>query len=100
MPSSEGPFAVSSELDVEITIYGGAGTRLVDGSGKLQLALPSGLYRVHLERGGRVVSRLVDHGDSTVLHDPGPALVTPAPLDGTATTHGYYTEPAIYFSTQ
>ncbi|HET7499391.1 MAG TPA: sigma 54-interacting transcriptional regulator [Kofleriaceae bacterium] len=37
---------------------------------------------------------LVDHGQESTIHDPGPSLETPAPLAGGAASHDYYVQAA------
>jgi hypothetical protein len=92
-------FAVTSSPDVRISVYDAVGSRLHQQDGAVDIALPHGLYRVQLERAGRLTTELVDHDGATGLRSPGPGLVTPVPVAGAVTSHEYYTTPAEVLST-
>jgi serine/threonine protein kinase/Tfp pilus assembly protein PilF len=94
-PSS---FLVTSDPTVQITIYDATRMLLGQAEGSLRLLLAPGLYRVHFERGGRVHHEIVDHETDTNLRHAGPALHSPVPFAGAATTHDDYIAPAEQFS--
>lgn len=87
-------FLVTSDPTVQITVYDATRTLRGQAEGSLRLLLVPGLYRVHLERGGRVHHEIVDHEADTNLSHAGPALHSPVPFTGAATSHDYYTAPA------
>jgi hypothetical protein len=87
-------FAIASSPDVQIAVYDAVGSMLHRDDGALDVVLPHALYRVQLERAGRVTSRLIDHADTTELRLPGPGLVTPVPILGAITSHDYYADAA------
>src|SRR5687767_11869364 len=93
-PAPALPFAVTSGPDVRITVYDADCAKVHGEDGVLTTALPRGLYRVQLERAGRVETHLLDHDGATDLRIAGPDLATPALLEGAVTTHDYYTVPA------
>jgi tetratricopeptide (TPR) repeat protein len=80
-------FRVTSDPAVQITIYDATRTLRGQAEGSLRLLLLPGLYRVHLERGGRVHHEIVDHDTGTDLRHAGPALHSPVPFAGAATSH-------------
>jgi serine/threonine protein kinase len=87
-------FLVTSDPTVQISIYDATRTLRGQAEGSLRLLLIPGLYRVHFERGGRVHHEIVDHETGTNLHHAGPALHSPVPFAGAATSHNDYTAPA------
>lgn len=92
------PFLVTSHPTVQISIYDAARTMLGQAEGNLRLALVPGVYRVHLERGGRVHHEIVDHQLGTTLTHAGPGWTSPVPFLGAETSHDYYVMPAQRFS--
>lgn len=99
--TTRGPLIVESDLDVRITLYDSSGTRLECQHGTLRACVPRGLYRVQLERPGAVHSMVIEHsGETRLSPQPPPALRTPAPLLGAATSHEYYSFPAVAHSTR
>lgn len=99
--SSDGASTLSIESDpgVSVVIYDAAGVELRRAERVVTLAVPSGLYQVQLERTGRIASRVVVHRGNTVLQVEGPPLETPVLIHGAATSHEYYTDPAVELST-
>ncbi len=87
-------FLVTSDPTVQITVYDSTRTLRGQAEGSLRLQLIPGLYRVHFERCGRVHHEIVDHEADTNLSHAGPALHSPVPFAGAATSHNYYTAPA------
>lgn len=98
LPSA--PFWVSSAPATQITVYDGVGALVASGDGMLRVSLAPGLYRVHFQRFGIVRERIVDHGRRTELRDHCPPPVTPAPVNGAASSHDYYAAAARRFSTE
>jgi hypothetical protein len=93
-PAAPTSFLVTSDPTVQITIYDARRTLRGQAEGSLRLLLVPGLYRVHLERGGRVHHEIVDHETATHLSHAGPALHSPVPFAGAATSHDGYAGPA------
>src|SRR5689334_19314436 len=95
--SSDGGSMLSVESDpgVSIAIYDAAGVELRRAERAVELALPSGLYQVQLERAGRLASRVVVHRGDTTVRVEGPPLETPVLIRGAATSHEYYTDPTV-----
>src|SRR5882672_10868809 len=93
-PPTTTSFLVTSDPTVQITVYDATRTLRGQAEGSLRLWLVPGLYRVHLERGGRVHHEIVDHETGTDLRHVGPALHSPVPFAGAATSHDYHTAPA------
>jgi serine/threonine protein kinase len=89
---------VECEPDIQIMLYDGGGARIAHQHGRLATTVPHGLYRVELERAGRVENVLVEHRSETRLRPSGPELRTAALIAGAATSHDYYTERAIALS--
>jgi serine/threonine protein kinase len=87
-------FLVTSDPTVQISIYDATRTLRGQAEGSLRLLLAPGLYRVHFERGGRVHHEIVDHETDTNLRHAGPALHSPVPFAGAATSYDYYTAAA------
>jgi serine/threonine protein kinase len=97
-PQTPTSFLVTSDPTVQITVYDATRTLRGQAEGSLRLLLVPGLYRVHFERGGRVDHEIVDHETGTDLRHAGPALHSPVPFVGAATSHDCYTAPAERFS--
>src|ERR1041384_4333414 len=92
------PFRVTSDPDVQITVYDTVGSTLHRRDEAIEAALPRGLYRVQLERARRLAMHIIDHESISDIYLPGPALVTPALVAGAVTSHEYYTQPAKLLS--
>jgi hypothetical protein len=101
-PPEPGPddpvLVIHLDLSVELTISGAAGM-IHRGRGSTSLRLRPGLYRVELERHGRIERHLVDLDGPRVLALAGPKIETPALIAGAATTRDYYVWAAQRLST-
>ena len=64
----------------------------------LGLDLEVGYYTVRTEEGGRMTETVVRHTGGTRIQATAPAQFSAAPLDGAATSHEYYTYPAVEWS--
>ena len=94
------PFSIQSDPGVLITIFDAAGVKLHRAHRAVELSLPSGLYRVQLQRTGRIATHVAIHRGDTSLQFPGPPLETPIPIRGAASSHDYYTDAAVELSTR
>jgi serine/threonine protein kinase len=95
-------FHVTSDSAVRITVYDAAWNICDEAEGKLQVSLPPGLYRVHLERAGVVDKKLVAHKGlaATVLRLNGPELRSPVPFTDAATSRDDHVAAAQRYSSE
>jgi hypothetical protein len=86
---------ITSAPSVSIAVFDGAGREVARGERDVVARVRHGLYRIVFERAGFSSERLVDHHEPTTIADPGPKLATPSLLADAATSHEYFTGPAI-----
>lgn len=86
------------DVDVRVAVYDARNQRILTSEGALACALPRGLYRIRLERCGRVETHLVDHDTGTDLRSTGPLIDTPAPIKSAASWQPDHAELARHFT--
>lgn len=87
-------------MDATVTIYDGRDRPVWSGGGgpRLTMSLPKGLYSVRVERLGRFVEQFVRLAEASEILPAVPERFTSAPLEGTATSHKYYSDNAVIHS--
>jgi hypothetical protein len=85
--------------DVTLTIYNGVDEVVHRGAGPADLSLPTGLYTVRAEFASEFVEQVVRHTGPTIVPIR-PERHAAAPLEGTATSHEYYSANSASLSRQ
>jgi hypothetical protein len=81
--------------DVQVRLYNGRNEVVYQGVATAQrLELPAGLYLLRTEFMDEIQEQVVQHAGPTVLWFEPPARYGAAPLQGTATSHEYYSLPS------
>lgn len=102
-PSEPMPFRVGTfdgEDSTRITVFDGHDRIRAEGRGRVETALPKGLYQVRLERLGAMSEHLVIHDAPTDEDYPRPERDSAMPASDTLYTHEYYQDPGMAFSTR
>lgn len=102
-PSEPMPFRVGTfdaDDSTRITVFDGHDRIRAEGRGRVETALPKGLYQVRLERLGAMSEHLVIHDAPTDEDYPRPERDSAMPASDTLYTHEYYSDPGRTFSTR
>lgn len=105
-PSKKFPFSVevttawgsAISSDSTITVLDGHDNVKGTERGTVMLKLPAGLYSVRVERAGISEEEIHRHSGPTAIAVPEPKRYSAVPMNGTASSHEYYQEPAAKWS--
>jgi hypothetical protein len=101
-PEPPASFALhlSAETGAELFVIDSS-MRLVErGAGRLDVQLPTGVYKLKVRRGREETERIIlhDHDESITL--AAPSISSPAPFQGTTRTHEWHIDAAVQQSSQ
>lgn len=72
---------IRSDRDVQLTLYDAVGLKQAKETEQIDVAVPRGLYRVHLDRCGFASEHLIQHDAPGDLEFAGPLVESPAPIE-------------------
>jgi hypothetical protein len=90
---------ISTDPEAEVVIFDGYDCVKERGTGTANWNLPPGLYTVRAQLGGLQLQKTISVPETTSLNLT-PEIYSSAPIDGAATTHEYYHDPAQTWSVQ
>jgi len=90
---------ISTDPEAEVVIFDGYDCVKQRGTGTANWSLPPGLYTVRAQLGGLQLQKTISVPETTSLNLT-PEIYSSTPIDGAATTHEYYHDPAQTWSVQ
>ncbi|HEU4539217.1 MAG TPA: hypothetical protein VFS00_34085, partial [Polyangiaceae bacterium] len=101
-PAPGGPtpaLVVETDDDARVDVFDAYNVMARREFGGVRAALPPGLYRVRVERGGRIEDHLIEHTlGGTTLSLPAPGLSTPTPVASPGAPQPDYAQAAVKYS--